>query len=92
MSDLKIGLPVDTRYCATIDSTKDVIAAPTILNAANEVAVEAFLKKIIPFTQIPIIIDSALHSWRPKNPSNIDDILAIDAEIRIKAKSLLPRS
>ncbi len=68
------------------------MASTIILNAANEVAVEAFLKKIIPFTQIPIIIDSALHSWRPKNPSNIDDILAIDAEIRIKAKSLLPRS
>ena len=67
------------------------MATTIILNAANEIAVEAFLNKIIPFTKIPILINLALESWSPKNPDNIEDILAIDSEARIKAHSLLPK-
>jgi|TARA_B110000259_G_C14023985_1_gene404023 1-deoxy-D-xylulose-5-phosphate reductoisomerase len=68
------------------------MASTIILNAANEVAVDAFLRKIIPFIEIPILIDSVLQSWVPKNPNNIDDILSIDTEARIKAQSLIPKS
>ena len=65
------------------------MASTIILNAANEIAVEAFLKKIIPFVEIPVLIDLVLQSWSPKNPENIDDILAIDAQARVKAESLM---
>jgi 1-deoxy-D-xylulose-5-phosphate reductoisomerase len=68
------------------------MASTIILNAVNEVAVEAFLKKIIPFTEIPNLIDSALQSWAPRNPSSIEDILDIDSEIRTKAMSLISKS
>ena len=68
------------------------MATTIILNAANEIAVEAFLNKIIPFTKIPILINLALESWSPKNPDNIEDILAIDSEARIKAHSLLSKA
>ena len=67
------------------------MASTIILNAVNEVAVDAFLKKIITFTEIPIIIDSVLRSWSPKTPNNIDDILAIDNEARIKAQTFMPK-
>ena len=65
------------------------MASTIILNAANEVAVDAFLKKIIPFTEIPTLINSALQSWAPNKPSNIEDVLAIDSEMRIKTMSLI---
>ena len=65
------------------------MASTIILNAANEVAVDAFLKKIIPFTEIPALINSALQSWAPNKPSNIEDVLAIDSEMRIKTMSLI---
>ena len=67
------------------------MASTIILNAANEVAVEAFLKKIIPFIEIPVLIDLLLQSWSPKNPDNIEDILAIDAQARVKVESLMSK-
>jgi 1-deoxy-D-xylulose-5-phosphate reductoisomerase len=67
------------------------MASTIILNAANEVAVDAFLKKIIPFTEIPALINSALQSWAPNKPSNIEDVLAIDSEMRIKTMSLIAK-
>jgi len=68
------------------------LTSTIILNAANEVAVEAFLNKIIPFTKIPTLIDLALQSWSPKNPDNIEDILAIDSEARIKVRSIVSKA
>ena len=65
------------------------VASTIILNAANEVAVEAFLKKIIPFTEIPSLIELVLQSWAPKNPDSIEDIIAINYEARIKAQSYI---
>ena len=67
------------------------MASTIILNAANEVAVEAFLKKIIPFIEIPVLIDLLLQSWSPKNPDNIEDILAIDAQARLKVESIMSK-
>jgi len=63
------------------------MASTIILNAANEVAVEAFLKKNISFTEIPSLIELVLQLWAPKNPDNIEDIIAINYEARIKAQS-----
>lgn len=59
---------------------------PCILNAANEVAVEAFLKEQIKFHQIPDLIEKTLFgSAFIKSPS-LEDYFKIDAEARAFAK------
>lgn len=57
-------------------------SAPTILNAANEIAVARFLKREIGFTDIPVIVEKALASMNPAVPSCIGDIFALDSETR----------
>jgi 1-deoxy-D-xylulose-5-phosphate reductoisomerase len=53
--------------------------APVVLNAANEAAVELFLKQKIKFTDIPRIIDNALNNIEHIANPNIDDIYCIDS-------------
>ena len=57
-------------------------ARPTILNAANEIAVAAFLDGRIGFMDIPLIVRKALDRYDPAAPNCLDDIFAIDAEAR----------
>ncbi len=56
--------------------------APTILNAANEVAVENFLNKKIEFGEIIKLIDKALEKIEPGLPSSIEDVLSADRSAR----------
>ncbi|MGA1798084.1 1-deoxy-D-xylulose-5-phosphate reductoisomerase [Sphingomonas sp. 4RDLI-65] len=60
-------------------------ARPAILNAANEVAVEAFLKRRICFLEIAAIVEDTLMRYNPAAPDSVDAVLAIDAEARILA-------
>ena len=53
-------------------------SAPAILNAANEVAVEAFLKSQIPFTAIPKMIEQVMEVIKPKDIFTLEDILIVD--------------
>jgi 1-deoxy-D-xylulose-5-phosphate reductoisomerase len=62
-------------------------AKPAILNAANEVAVAAFLARRIAFTDIAAIVESVLSHYVPGSPVSIDDVLAIDLEARRLAGS-----
>ena len=64
-------------------------AAPAVLNAANEVAVAAFLAGQIAFTRIALVVGQALDRYRPQAPSTLDDVLAVDAEARARARELL---
>lgn len=57
-------------------------SAPVILNAANEVAVEAFLEKKVRFTDIPTIIERTLSVAETTNISNIEQVLNIDNDAR----------
>ncbi|CUS97391.1 1-deoxy-D-xylulose-5-phosphate reductoisomerase [Candidatus Kryptonium thompsonii] len=61
---------------------------PTVLNAANEVAVEAFLNRKIKFTMIPEVIKKAIDAHKPKFNSDLDDILTADSETRKFVKNL----
>lgn len=56
--------------------------APTILNAANEVAVQAFLDGRLSFMQIPAVIDSTLEALRPREASSLEIILEDDRMAR----------
>ncbi|WP_159714366.1 1-deoxy-D-xylulose-5-phosphate reductoisomerase [Blochmannia endosymbiont of Camponotus nipponensis] len=63
-------------------------AATIVLNAANEIAVEAFLNRMISFTTIPDIIRCALEEINLKDPDDVEDILYIDRKAREKAISM----
>jgi len=62
--------------------------APAVLNAANEVAVEAFLNNGIAFHEIPQIIKSVLDSHSPMPASNLESVLKADAWAREEARIL----
>jgi len=63
--------------------------ATIALNAANELAVEAFLKKKIGFTDIPLVIEKALEETPTGTPYIIDDILAQDDASRRIAETAM---
>ena len=65
-----------------IDSLKDGGIKPTIMNAANEVLVEAYLKDKIGFYDISDIINQTLNAFSNIEKPTIDTILAVDAETR----------
>jgi 1-deoxy-D-xylulose-5-phosphate reductoisomerase len=58
---------------------------PAVMNAANEVAVDRFLKGRIGFTDIPNLIEKAMNAHKPLRRYSLEDILAVDAETRKKA-------
>jgi 1-deoxy-D-xylulose-5-phosphate reductoisomerase len=58
------------------------------LNAADEVAVEAFLDRRIPFTGIPRTIERVLASTPEAHPMTIAGVLAVDRETRQMAHAL----
>ena len=63
--------------------------APAVLNAANEIAVAAFLSNRIEFQQIPVIIEAVL-SKTPCEPAvSLDIIQGADSAARIAAKELI---
>ncbi len=57
-------------------------ARPAILNAANEVAVDAFLNRRIRFLEIAAIVEDTLIRYDPAAPDSVDAVLAIDADAR----------
>jgi len=60
-------------------------AAPIVLNAANEVAVGAFLERKIGFTDIPAIVEGTLEEGNNRPVGSIDDVVEIDRNARIAA-------
>jgi 1-deoxy-D-xylulose-5-phosphate reductoisomerase len=62
--------------------------APAVMNAANEVAVEAFLDKKIAFHEIPQVIEAVLESHRAGATSKLEAVLKADAWAREEARIL----
>jgi 1-deoxy-D-xylulose-5-phosphate reductoisomerase len=60
-------------------------AAPAVLNAANEVAVQAFLDGRLAFMAIPEVIDEVLGGVPATAPADLEALLAVDAEARQRA-------
>lgn len=56
---------------------------PTILNAANEVAVEAFLNERIGFDQIPVLIEAAMQQIEQQSTCCLETVLAADQQARL---------
>jgi 1-deoxy-D-xylulose-5-phosphate reductoisomerase len=66
-------------------------AKPAILNAANEVAVAAFLKDRIAFLDIATSVEQTMMSYVPASPVSLDDLFSIDAEARRYAQEQLEK-
>jgi 1-deoxy-D-xylulose-5-phosphate reductoisomerase len=62
---------------------------PAILNAANEVAVSAFLEGSLKFTDLPLLIQQVMNEHEVKPVQTIEDILRADQWGREKAKAIL---
>ena len=62
--------------------------APCVLNAADEVAVEAFLAGAIPFTAIGELIERTLNAMPAQSVGHFEDLFACDAEARERAGEL----
>lgn len=62
--------------------------APAIFNAANEIAVDAFLGGKIAYLEIPEIIERTLGKIPNRVPVDLEDVLAADAEARQTARNL----
>ncbi len=61
---------------------------PAVLNAANEIAVQAFLDRLIPFKEIPEIIRSAMDNHKSKPVTRIEDVLEADRWAREETRKL----
>jgi 1-deoxy-D-xylulose-5-phosphate reductoisomerase len=66
--------------------------APAVYNAANEVAVAAFLEGRLPFLGIPRVVERTLAALPATAASELSAVLAVDAEARRVAGDLLTRS
>ena len=88
---LAFGTPDEDRFPAlnlAYLALKEGEDMPAVLNAANEVAVEAFLKGQIKFLDIFSVVEKTMESHRPVPFNNLEDILAVDRESRRKAQLL----
>ena len=66
--------------------------APTVLNAANEIAVEAFLKSSLAFTAIPHVIEDVLSRANIGAAATLDDILRADFAARNATRERIQRA
>ena len=71
------------------ESLKIKKSAPTILNAANEVAVDAFLSNKINYLSIPKLVEKTLNKASFSNINSIKDVIEIDHDSRQFTKSMV---
>ena len=91
IGELSFFAPDEARFPATRLAREAIEAggaAPATLNAANEVAVAAFLAGQIGFTRIPVVVEETLNRYDAPAPGSLDDVLAVDAEARDRAREL----
>lgn len=63
--------------------------APAVLNAANEIAVAAFLGEGLPYLQIPVVVEKSLNAITTSNADSLDVILQVDAQARAVARDFI---
>ncbi len=62
---------------------------PTVLNAANEIAVEAFLNEAVRFTDIPVIIEQCMKQFEAKVADTLEIILEADQQARLVSSQII---
>ncbi len=92
IGELTFRAPDETRFPATRlarHAAETGGAMPAVLNAANEVAVAAFLSGKLPFTRIAVEVERLMDRFAPPAPASLADVIAVDAEARALATQLL---
>ncbi|HEX4037033.1 MAG TPA: 1-deoxy-D-xylulose-5-phosphate reductoisomerase [Acidobacteriaceae bacterium] len=92
LSDLSFQPPDPARFpCLRLayQAAEKGGAHPIALNAADEVAVEAFLERAIPFTGIPATIEQVLETTPATHPATIQEVLVLDSQARETAREVL---
>ena len=73
----------------TYDALKEGGTMPCVLNAANEVAVEAFLNEQIPFTGIPQVVSDTMLQHEVLKGDSIEEIMSTSEWAKLKAQELI---
>jgi len=92
IGELTFRRPDESRFPATRLAREAVMAggaAPAVLNAANEVAVAAFLAGKIGFTRIVACVEDVLARGLPPAPAALADVMAVDHEARVRAAACM---
>lgn len=92
LGELTFRAPDEERFPATRlcrQAAEQGGSAPAVLNAANEIAVAAFLSGQIGFTRIAVMVEELLAGYAPGAPASLGEVIAIDAEARSRARALL---
>ncbi len=82
----------DTFECLSIafDAVKAGGTIPAVMNASNEIAVEAFLKHKISFLDIATVIKETMKEFT-RCDATLENVLKADADARIKAREIIER-
>jgi 1-deoxy-D-xylulose-5-phosphate reductoisomerase len=89
LSHLNFEAPDEVRFVnlrLARESFSEGHSAPVILNAANEIAVAAFLRGDIGFLDIGVLNETLLNTMQPTNIDSIEAVVAVDAQARIAAE------
>ena len=92
IGELTFRAPDEVRFPATKlarEAARAGGAIPAVLNAANEVAVAAFLGHRIGFTRIAGLVEEVLGRYAPPPPAALEEVFAVDGEARAVAAALL---
>ena len=95
MGPLEFTRPDQNRFpCLRLayQALESAESATTVLNAANEVAVESFLKTEIRFTDIPIVIDAALQHLEHEEVDELEIVLQKDQQARAHTNKFIKES
>jgi 1-deoxy-D-xylulose-5-phosphate reductoisomerase len=87
--------PPDTQRFPSLDLAREALrqggTMPCVLNAADEIAVEAFLDRRLKFSLIPRLIEEVMRQMPSRGTlQSLDDVLAADREARRRALELIP--
>jgi len=92
LSKLTFEAPDPERFPALRLAREALLAggdAPTTLNAANEIAVEAFLAGRVGFLKIAEIVEKTLNKRPTQSMSSLDEVVEFDAAARQEARAIL---
>ena len=92
LANLSFSEPDLTRFpCLSLAfaAAKAGGTAPAILNAANEIAVAAFLDEGLSYLQIPVVVEKTLSAIASSKADSLDAILQVDAQARDVARGFI---
>ncbi len=79
-------------FFVAMQALNEGMAACIALNASNEIAVQAFMEQELSFTDISVFVDKITEQHAGLPLESIEDVLALDAEVRIKAREILTKA